>query len=42
MVTPVILTLALAGQVSAMWVVPWFAWQAELFTAEPSPPHELT
>jgi hypothetical protein len=40
MVTPVILTLVLAGQVSALWAVPWFAWQAGKPTAGPHTPQE--
>ena len=42
MVTPVILTLVLAGQMSAMWAVPWFAWQAGLSNAEHCSPKEPT
>jgi hypothetical protein len=34
MMTPAVLTLVLASQVSAFWVVPWFAWNSNLFNGE--------
>lgn len=30
MLTPTVLALVLAGQASAVWDVPWFAWQRDL------------
>jgi hypothetical protein len=36
MLTPTVLALVLASQVSAAWVVPWHAWQRDLPCSVPS------
>jgi hypothetical protein len=34
MMTPAVLTLVLASQVSAFWAAPWFAWNSGLWNGK--------
>jgi hypothetical protein len=36
MITPAVLTIVLASQVSALWAVPWFAWISRRELAPPA------